>query len=523
MTVASPRDPWAMLREGARRNRHPDATVRSTTPRASGGLRALDSAGVEKRVGGAASAGAGRKGERHVKRNDPRCRAPTGGRQLGLGVILTFGLLAGLVAVAPSRVGAPPRAQRRRAVPAERHLHRHLDRRELRDLVLALHARPLLRRARRRHDRRPRRRSRPTPGPSNSSYAGPGHARRSRAPASPPSTTGIPGTTTGSVTLSVTGSGPTAPRSSRPAPHRSTSERSGRAARLTSRSPRRAPPCSIGSTPAASCATRSGSPTLGPDTAQAVQVTDQLPTGSSLADGHRNRPVLGARRLGQRDLRHRHPGQRGRRPAATSSLVAPTSVGITIVNRAIVTGSGAGDPNLANNVAERSTLITATGTIDSESNGYVLPGHLAVRGRRGDDEHVLDPGRRRSRRHGAEREARRRQPGGGRPAVRRPRQQGPHQAGAPGDRLGHQEDLHHPHQLRHPDRPGQRGSAAPAGGHLLQGRLPRPRTGPGVVAPLTNWRNGLPLLWCIDAQYRVGPNFRLVQEFIGIGDPKFLR
>ena len=31
------------------------------------------------------------------------------------------------------------------------------------------------------------------------------------------------------------------------------------------------------------------------------------------------------------------------------------------------------------------------------------------------------------------------------------------------------------------------------------------------------------MLWCINAQYRVGPNFRLVQEFIGIGDPKFLR
>ena len=49
---------------------------------------------------------------------------------------------------------------------------------------------------------------------------------------------------------------------------------------------------------------------------------------------------------------------------------------------------------------------------------------------------------------------------------------------------------------------------------------PGPRTGPNVVAPLTNWRNGLPLLWCISAQYRVGPSLRLVQEFIGIGDPE---
>ena len=44
------------------------------------------------------------------------------------------------------------------------------------------------------------------------------------------------------------------------------------------------------------------------------------------------------------------------------------------MNRAVVSALSPGDPNLANNLAERSTLITESGTIDSESNGYVLPG-----------------------------------------------------------------------------------------------------------------------------------------------------
>ena len=228
----------------------------------------------------------------------------------------------------------------------------------------------------------------------NGSYAGPGTLVAPGASVAA-ATTGIPGSTTGSVTLSVTGYwsyGSTVV------------ETRTASVDIGALGPCRSADLAVTKTSAAVLdRVNAGGlvrytiavTNLGPDTAQAVQVTDQLPTGSSLAAVTGTDPCWTVDDSGNvtcaiGDLAN------GTTASRDIVLVAPTTVGITIVNRAVVSGSGAGDPNPANNVAERSTLITASGTIDSESNGYVAAGHVAVRSRRRDDEHVLDPGRRRS-------------------------------------------------------------------------------------------------------------------------------
>jgi uncharacterized repeat protein (TIGR01451 family) len=357
-------------------------------------------------------------------------------------------------------------------------------------------------------------------GPVNASYAGPGTLVAPGASATA-LTTDIPGSTTGSVTLSVTG---------RWSYGTSVVETRTATVNIGALGPCRSADLAVTKTSAAVLDRVNagglvrytiGVTNLGPDTADAVKITDQLPTGSTLATVQGTDPCWVLDDTGN--------------PACTIGtlvsgasasrdivLLAPTTVGVTMVNRAVVTGTGAGDPNPANNVAERSTLITQSGTIDSESNGYVLPGTSLT---------AAD----------ASTTATFSVPVGGDPvdtAVSvRP--------------LGNQEEvtllfgnpgnkdrtkpvrividwgtkkicifLTNCGTMIDPDNEGPQPLQVAV---FCKDAYPGPRTGPGVVAPLVNWRNGLPLLWCIDAQYRVGPSFRLVQEFIGIGDPRYLR
>ena len=213
----------------------------------------------------------------------------------------------------------------------------------------------------------------------NASYAGPGTLVAPGASVAA-ATTGIPGSTTGSVTLSVTGYwsyGSTVV------------ETRTASVDLGSLGPCRSADLAVTKTSAAVLdRVNAGGlvrytiavTNLGPDTAQAVQVTDQLPAGSSLATVIGTDPCWALGRFGQRDLRRRHAGQRGQRQPRHRPRRADR-VGTTIVNRAVVTGSGAGDPNPANNVAERSTLITADRDDRQREQRVRLARHLAVRSR----------------------------------------------------------------------------------------------------------------------------------------------
>lgn len=357
-------------------------------------------------------------------------------------------------------------------------------------------------------------------GPVNATYGGPGTVIAPAASASA-TTTGIPGSTTGIVALSVTGYwsyGSTVVET------RTASVDIGALGpclsadlAVTKTSSAVLDRVNAGGLVHYTIAVTN----LGPNTAQAVQITDQLPTGSSLAAVTGTDPCWTTGASGVTctigDLAN------GATASRDIVLVAPTSVGTTIVNRAIVTGSGAGDPNPDNNLAERSTLITASGTVDNESNGYVLPGtSLSASDASTSSTFSI--------------------PTGGDPVdaalsvmpVAGNQEQVALLFGGPGNK-----DRTKPVKLVidwgtkriciiltncgtliDPDNEGPQPLQVAV---FCKGAYPGPRTGPGVVAPLTNPRNGLPLLWCINAQYRVGPNFRLVQEFIGIGDPKFLR
>ena len=199
---------------------------------------------------------------------------------------------------------------------------------------------------------------------------------------------------------------------------------------------------------------------------------------------------------------------------------APTVEG-PIVNRARVSATSPGDPNLANNVGEKLTNVTAPGTVDSEANAYVLPGgSLSATDPLTSSTFSI--------------------PATGDPvdtalsvsSVAEGGEQVSLLFGRPGNK-----DRNNPVKVLinwGPDRPclflklcGTYIDPDNDGPQPLQvaifckGSFPGPTSGAGVVAPATNWRNGLPLLWCIDAQYRVGKD--LYQLFVGVGDPKFLR
>jgi len=351
-------------------------------------------------------------------------------------------------------------------------------------------------------------------------YIGPGTLIAPSASVAP-TTTGIPGSTTGSVTLSVTGYwnyGNTVVQTL------STS------VSLDAIGPCRSADLSVTKTSTAVLdRVNAGGlvrytiavTNLGPDSADAVKIVDQLPTGSSLAAVSGSDPCWSLDDSGNAVC---SVGSLANGASASRSivLVAPTAVG-TIVNRAVVSGTGASDPNSENNSATKATQVTPAGTIDSEANAYVLPGSslaaadpstlstfsIPPAGDAVDTALSISP-------------------------IGTTQEQVLLAFGGPGNK-----DRTKPVRLVvdwgtkrlcfiltacgtmiDPDNEGPQPLQVAV---FCAGAYPGPRTGPGVLAPAVNRRNGLPLLWCIDAQYRVGPNFHLVQEFIGVGDPKFIR
>ena len=357
-------------------------------------------------------------------------------------------------------------------------------------------------------------------GVVDGSYAGPGTLIAPSASVAP-TTTGIPGSTTGSVTLSVTGYWSYGS---------SVVQTLSTSVSLDALGPCRSADLSVTKTSTAvldrvnagglvrySIAVTNA----GPDSADAVKIVDQLPTGSSLAAVSGSDPCWALDDSGNAVC---SIGSLANGASASRDivLVAPIAVG-TIVNRAVVSASGPGDPNLENNTAAKTTEVTPAGTIDSEANAYVLPGSSLA---------AADPSTLSTFSI----------PAGGDAVdtalsvtpVAATQEQVVLAFGGAGNK-----DRTKPIRLVvdwgtkricivltacgtmiDPDNEGPQPLQVAV---FCSGAYPGPRTGPGVLAPALNRRNGLPLLWCIDAQYRVGPNFRLVQEFIGVGDPKFIR
>lgn len=442
-----------------------------------------------------------------------------GGRRVALGLVATIGLLAGLVGLAPAASAHEPLLSGTATCQANGTFTvawsvRNSETASTRYMLVRAFTAPA---------------SGTTTGLTadpaynglvKATYAGPGTLVAPGASV-PATTSGIPGTTTGSVSLSVTGYWS----------YGSTVVQTRTASvDLGALGPCRSADLAVTKTSAAVLdRVNAGglvrytitATNFGPDPASTVTLVDQLPAGASLAavtgtdacwvPGDSGNPTCAVGALAS-----------GASASRDIVLTAPTVTG-PIVNRAVVSGTGAADPNPANNVAEKTTEVTPSGTIDSESNAYVLPGtSLSAANAATTSTFSI--------------------PSGGEPvdtalsvATTADNQEAVALAfGGPGNK-----DRTKPLRVVidwGTKRPciflalcGTLIDPDDAGPQPLQVAIfckdayPGPRTGPGVLAPATNWRNGLPLLWCIDAQYRVGPNFRLVQEFIGVGDPRWIR